>query len=241
MNPKRAIVDRRAVQRIKTDVLVVGGGAAGVAAAVTVARQGVGVTLVERYGFCGGGAVAGMSGTICGMFIASDSVERKPEQLVHGFADEFARRMSAAGGLTPPVRYGKTFSLVHDPLVWRSVADAMLADAGVHVLFHAIATEVLVEGGERIGGVQAWTKQGKFVIEAALTVDATGDADVLAMAGLPTSVGHAGSVQNPTMMFRIQGVDVASFIGAHGRDTIMSEAVSRKIVEQNAASAYALP
>ena len=240
MNAKAALVDVRPVQKMHTDVLVVGGGAAGVAAAVIAARQGVSVTLVERYGFCGGGAVAGMSGTICGMFMASD-VESKPEQLVHGFADEFARRMTAAGGLTPPVRYGKTFSLVHDPLVWRNVADAMLADASVRVLFHAIATEVLVEDGERIGGVQAWTKQGKFVIEAALTVDATGDADVLAMAGLPTSVGHAGSVQNPTMMFRIQGVDVDRFLAAHGSDAIMGDAVSRKIVDLNETGAYRLP
>src|SRR5664279_2885063 len=152
------------MERLVTDVLVVGGGAAGVAAAVTAARQGLRVILLERYGFCGGGAVAGMSGTICGMFMASDIAQAPPAQLVYGFADEFSKRMTVAGGLTPPVRYGKTFSLVHDPLVWRTTADAMLAEADVTVMFHVTATEVLLDGGERIAGVQAYTKQGKFRI-----------------------------------------------------------------------------
>jgi len=78
-------------------------------------------------------------------------------------------------------------------------------------------------------------------IEAALTIDATGDADLFAMAGLPTSIGHDGVVQNPTMMFRIQGVDVDRFLAAHGSDAIMGDAVSRKIVELNAADVYRLP
>ena len=182
-----------------------------------------------------------MSGTICGMFMASDSPEAVPVPLVHGFADEFARRMTALGGLTPPVRYGKTFTLVHDPLVWRTVADAMLAEAGVRTVFHSMATEVLLEGGERVAGVQACTKQGKLQIEAAVTVDATGDADLSAMAGFRTTIGRSGVVQNPTMIFRLQGVDVPAFRTAYGPDTIMGEAVSRMIVARNASGEYRLP
>ena len=241
MKADNAVTDLRPMQRIATEVLVVGGGAAGVATAIIAARAGLTVTLLERYGFCGGGAVAGMSGTICGMFLASDAADARPQQLVHGFADEFARRMTAAGGLTAPVRYGKTFSLVHDPLVWRNVADAMLAEAGVRVMFHVMATEALVEGSERIAGVQAYTKQGKFRIDADLTVDASGDADIVAMAGLSTTMGDRGVVQNPTMIFRIQGVDVPRFLEAHGPDSIMDETVSRKIVELNTSGAYKLP
>jgi hypothetical protein len=236
-----ATTDLRPAERLSTQVLVVGGGAAGVAAAITAARQGMQVTLVERYGFCGGGAVAGMSGTICGLYLASDDPTSRPVPLVHGFAGEFAHRMTVAGGLTPPVRYGKTFSLVHDPLAWRAVADAMLAEAGVRVLFHTLVTEVLLEGGERVAGVQAYTKQGKHRIEADLTIDASGDADLFAMAGLPTRMGHEGVVQNPTMIFRIQGVDVERFLAAYGPDSILGDAVSRKIVELNAAGTYKLP
>ena len=89
-------VDARGSTVISTDVLVVGGGAVGVAAAVVAARQGVRVTLVERYGFCGGGAVAGMSGTVCGMYLAADDPAAPPRQVVWGFLDEFVRAIPGA-------------------------------------------------------------------------------------------------------------------------------------------------
>jgi flavin-dependent dehydrogenase len=91
-------VDKRPVQELHTDVLVAGGGASGLAAAVTAARQGCKVVLVERYGFCGGGAVAGLSGTICGLYEASDG-NAPPRQLVHGFVDEFITQMEHRDGL----------------------------------------------------------------------------------------------------------------------------------------------
>ena len=77
------------------DVLVVGGGAAGVAAAETAARFGRHTLLVERYGFCGGNAVAGLSGTICGMYMATDRAVNRPEQAVFGFTERFRAAMSA--------------------------------------------------------------------------------------------------------------------------------------------------
>lgn len=88
-------MDRRKRLGLQSDVLVVGGGAAGVATAVTAARQGLKVTLVERYGFCGDGAVAGMSGTVCGLYAATDDRRALPEQVVFGFANEFCGRLDA--------------------------------------------------------------------------------------------------------------------------------------------------
>lgn len=233
------LMDARGTERGSTDVLVVGGGAAGVAAAVAAAREGVAVTLVERYGFCGGGAVAGLSGTICGLYLADDDPARPPEKIVHGFVDEFIAQLEGRGGLAPPVRYGKTYSRVHDPLAWRESADALLAAAGVRVLLHATVTDVLAEG-ERVGGVRLYTKQGKLEITARLVIDASGDADVAAMAGLGTRVGHHGQVQNPTMIFRIQGVDVERFMAAHGPDTIMGPDVSERIAAADG-HGYRLP
>ncbi len=64
----------------EVDVVVVGGGAAGVAAGETAARHGASVLLVERYGFCGGAAVAGLSGTICGMYLATDRPVNRPSE-----------------------------------------------------------------------------------------------------------------------------------------------------------------
>jgi len=234
-------LDKRTPILLDTDVLVVGGGAAGVAAAVTAARQGLRVLLLERYGFCGGGAVAGLSGTICGLYKASGSAGAKPQQLVHGFVDEFIKVMEQKGGLTGPVQYGKTFTRVHDPLVWREAADYLLCEAGVKVLLHTVVTEVLLDGRERVAGVSAYSKQGKLSVKAKLTIDASGDADVIAMAGLPSSCGDNGKVQNPTMIFRMMGVDIARFLDVHGPDSIMGGEISSLIQKLNTGNEYRLP
>jgi glycine/D-amino acid oxidase-like deaminating enzyme len=239
-NPSTA-VDRREPIALQADVLVVGGGAAGVAAAVTAARRGLKVTLVERYGFCGGGAVAGLSGTICGMYEASDDPNAPPNQIVHGFLDEFAKQMTERGGLTPPVRYGKTFTRVHDPLIWRETADAMLRAAGVQLLLHTTVTDALVEGGEKIDGITAYTKQGRLSVRAKLTIDASGDADVAAMAGFPTFIGQDGKIQNPTMIFRLGGVDTEKFLSAYGPDSIMGREVTELILRLHNSHKYRLP
>ena len=236
-----SVVDKRPHGNLACEVLVVGGGAAGVAAAVTAARQGMDVALIERYGFCGGGAVAGMSGTICGIYEASDDVERPPRQVVHGFLDEFTAAMEARGGLTGPVRYGKTFTRVHDPLVWREVADYLLQDAGVRVLYHTMATDVVVEAGNRLAGIVAYSKEGKISIAARVTVDASGDADIVAMAGHEFRLGKDGQVQNPTMIFRLQGVDIRKVRSEYGSDSIMPLHISQKINELYARGAYYLP
>jgi FAD dependent oxidoreductase len=231
--------DRRTGLRIDTDVLVAGGGAAGVAAAVTAARRGLKVTLVERYGFCGGGAVAGLSGTVCGLYAASADPAAAPEQVVFGFADEFVRLLESRGGLTAPVRYGKTYTRVHDPLVWREAADHALREAGVQILFHTTVTGALLDG-DRVEGLAAYSKEGPLDLRARVTIDASGDADVVAMAGFPSFVGEEGRVQNPTMIFRLGGVDTARFLRAYGADTIMPERFSELLRAHNG-KGYFLP
>jgi hypothetical protein len=233
-------MDRRPTEALDTDVLVVGGGAAGLAAACTAAAHGLRVTLLERYGFCGGAAVAGLSGTVCGLFLARPGGAGKPEQVVHGFVDRFIATMRRRHGLTEPVRYGETWTLVHDPLVWRESADEMLAQSGVNVLLHATVIGVHADG-DRVTGVRAWTKQGTVDVSAAITIDASGDADVFAMAGRDFTVGAGGKVQNPTMIFRLAGVDVERFLAAYGEDSILPDAIAKAIVEANAAGTHKLP
>ncbi|RZN35205.1 FAD-dependent oxidoreductase [Bradyrhizobium sp. Leo121] len=233
-------MDARGSIRVDSDVLIVGGGAAGVAAAIASARKGLSVTLVERYGFCGGGAVAGLSGTVCGLYEATNNVAVGPQQVVFGFADEFCRRLEAMGGLGEPLLYGKTWARVHDPLVWREAADAMLREAGVRVIFHAVAQSVRMEG-DKVEGLGIWTKQGPVDARAKVVIDASGDADVVAMAGLPSFIGDNGAVQNPTMIFRMTGVDVDRFVGEYGVDTIMPEKVSAMIRAKHNAGDYKLP
>jgi hypothetical protein len=233
-------MDRRERLQLQSDVLIVGGGAAGVATAVTAARRGLKVTLVERYGFCGGGAVAGLSGTVCGLYAATEDRSAPPEQVVFGFADEFCRRLDALGGLSAPMPYGKTFTRVHDPLIWRETADSFLREAGVEVIYHAIAMGVRGES-DRIEGLEIWTKEGPIDAQAGVVVDASGDADVVALAGLPSFVGDNGTVQNPTMIFRLMGVDVARFKAEYGEDTIMPERISELIRRKDNLGDYSLP
>lgn len=234
-------VDFRPRIEHECDVLVVGGGASGVAAAVTAAEQGLDVVLLERYGFCGGGAVAGLSGTVCGLYEASESSTASAKQVVWGFADRFVQTLNARGGLGPRLKYGKTWTHVHDPLVWREVADSLLRVAGVRVVLHSVVTGVLMEGGERIEGAVAYTKEGLLRIKARITIDASGDADLMAMSGLGTFMGQDGRVQNPTMIFRLLGVDVERFLARYGRDTIMPPEVSELIATANKAGKHFLP
>src|ERR1700756_1470725 len=234
------ISDARPKQSLKADVLVVGGGAAGLAAAYSAARSGARVLLLEKYGFCGGAAVAGLSGTVCGLFAATDNRSAAPERIVFGFADRFLDVMKTKGGVTDPIRYGKTFTLTHDPLVWREAGDHLLDEANVKVLFHTTVVDVLNDG-EHVEGVVAWTKQGRFDIQAGITIDASGDADVAALAGLETFVGRDGSVQNPTMIFRLMGVDVDRFRAHYGDDSILGDEVSQMIRNLHNSREYDLP
>jgi hypothetical protein len=236
-----SVIDSRNVQPISCDILVVGGGAAGLAAAVTASRAGKKVVMLERYGFSGGGAVAGLSGTVCGLYLATDAQSAVPEQVVHGFTGEFCRTLDSVGGLTGPIKYGKTWTRVHDPLKWREVSDGLLRQSGVQVIYHSVAVGVLIEGESRVEGVMAWTKQGLLRINAKLVVDASGDADVVAMAGWKDTIGDNGRVQNPTMIFTLQGVDVERFSGHYGVDSIMNESVSQLIRDKNSGGEYVLP
>ncbi|MGA7323120.1 MAG: FAD-dependent oxidoreductase [Rhodomicrobium sp.] len=233
--------DRRSRLNLDADVLVVGGGAAGVAASFTAAQQGLRVVLLERYGFCGGGAVAGLSGTVCGIYAATDDAAAPPRKVVFGFLDTFIKEMESRGGLGEPLKYGKTYTRVHDPLIWRETADALLTSAGVQIVYHATVVSTLVEGGDKVDGVMAYTKEGPLEVRSKVTVDASGDADVIAMAGFPSFVGQEGKVQNPTMIFRLMGVDVDRFVAAYGQDTIMPEEVSALIRKKSAGNEYRLP
>lgn len=222
-----------------TDVLVAGGGPAGVAAAYAAASQGCEVVLIEKYGFLGGQAVAGLSGTFCGLFYGTEKEKIKeiPMTYVMGV---FLAEMKRRHGVTGPQKYGKTFTVTHDPLVWSEVAEDMLISRGVKIIYHADIIDTL-QDGVNVTGVLISHKGGFAVQKAKRIIDATGDGEIIYKGGFRYTVGNNGIVQNPTMIFRMSNVDMDAYMSYWGKDTISPEKVTRLLTQYNGRDGYKLP
>ena len=187
------------------DVVVLGGGPAGIAAAVSAARHGAQALVVERYGFLGGmGTAAGVT-NFCGLHA---NVHGTIVQVVHGVADELLERMRALDGLNEPhLVFGKILAQAYDTAAFKCAADAMLLGAGAEILFHASAVGVVRSDGGAAGALLVETKSGRFAIRARTFVDCSGDGDLAHFAG--AAMEHGGPMLFPTLMFRVGGVDDA--------------------------------
>jgi ribulose 1,5-bisphosphate synthetase/thiazole synthase len=162
----------------ETDVLVVGGGAAGFAAAVSAARAGVKTTLVERYGYFGGLWTGGMVLLVISTH-AKEGDERK--KVLCGVGDELLERLTKVDGGIINQAPGKHNPTV-DPEATKFVMDAMVQEAGVKVLLHCWGVDAVMEG-DVIRGAVFESKAGRHAVLAKVVIDATGDGDVFAAAG----------------------------------------------------------
>ena len=202
------------------DVVVVGGGPAGIAASTTAAELGHKTLLIERLGYCGGAAVSGMSGTVCGLYMTAEEPRMaQPQQVIFGFAERFRAALEDQGGVTRPQIYGKTWVVTHDCATYKRVATDLVRGAGVHALYHTQMIDVIVEDGA-LAGLVLHTKSGYTRVTAERVIDASGDADAVFKMGLHTTKGNNGIIQNPTMMFKIGNVDVERYLDYWGEDTI---------------------
>jgi len=206
----------------RCDVLVVGGGSAGSAAAIAAAREGARVVLAERYGSLGGLATGGL---IALLLTLDDGLGRP---VIRGLCEELTRRMDAMGGAFHPpreewgdedpekidhyrkwglvwggsrARHRVRYSVAYDPEVMRQALNEMVTESGVELLFHLWGADALVEDG-RLAGVSFQSKAGRRAVLADVVIDATGDGDVFASAGC----GFALETVHPWLWFRVGGV-----------------------------------
>lgn len=191
------------------DVIVAGGGTAGLAAAIAAARSGARTLLVERHGALGGMATAALVHSICGLYHLRD--EPEAEMAHSGFAAEFAHALLAAGAAEGPHRFGRVDLLLTSPPLLPGVADALCAaEPLLEVALHTEVTSATVESGT-LKGVTLHSRGSRRTATAHGFVDATGDAALATLAGAATE--QAPTLQRPAFIFTMGGADAACLDG----------------------------
>ncbi|OHB49363.1 MAG: FAD-dependent oxidoreductase [Planctomycetes bacterium GWF2_41_51] len=213
---------RQAIMAAQTDVLVVGGGPAGIGAAVGAADAGAKVILAERYGFFGGNATAALVTPLMSSYTYSKPVYKRDSmsllpidigagrKIIGGVFDQFIKKLIEDGGAVPPsIETG--YVIPFDPEIMKLTALEILDSAKVSYLFHTYAEEVISRNENR--EVVFATKSGSVVISARVVIDCTGDGDIAVSAGADYEIGRNedGRVQPMTLMFRMGEFDKHGF------------------------------
>jgi hypothetical protein len=184
---KRVVVPQAEIPVVnEVDVLVVGGGPAGVGAAVAAARNGVKTLLVERYGFLGGMATAAL--------VAEFIKPKSPAREMDGVFAEVLTRLKELGGTGKRgfigIDWGRIcYVLAFSPEVLKYLLDTMMEEAKVELLFHTLGIDV-IQQGQSVKGLILHNKQGAQAVLAKTTIDATGDGDVAAASGAGFEIGR---------------------------------------------------
>lgn len=184
-----------------TDVLVVGSGPGGLAAAIAAARTGVEVTLVERFGCFGGNiTVVGVEGLA--WYRHEATVE------ANGIGREFEERAKEMGAAVPE---SQSLSYEPDSEGFKVVADRLVEEAGIRPMLHRMFVAPVM-AGDTITGIIVESKAGREAILAGIVIDATGDADIAHRAGAPVFKTPIEHMQAASVMFHLAGVDKKAFL-----------------------------
>ena len=199
---KRVPEPARAVDVVhETDVLVVGSGPGGLAAALASARAGARTALVDRHG-CFGGNITQVGVEGFAWYRHEQTVD------CEGIGIEFEQRATAMGAAMPEPQ---SISHALDAEMFKYVADVLVQEAGIKPMLHRLCVAPIVENGA-VRGIITESKSGREAILAKRIVDATGDADVAARAGAPTRKTPREEMMAASVMFSMTGVNKRRFI-----------------------------
>ena len=216
------------------EVVVIGGGPAGITAAASAAAAGRSTVLIERYGYLGGAGTAGGLSTFCGLHA---NVHGEHRQVIHGLADDLLARIAAMDGLSEPhLSLGNRIQAqAYDISAYKIAADDLVGAAGATLLYHAMVTGISMAADNKIDAVFVESKSGRHAIRGQVFIDCSGDADIAAWSGAPFEKGSAAEdMLFPSLMFRINGVD-AERAGRAG------DVLARQMDEAEAAGTHKFP
>jgi hypothetical protein len=203
--------DRQVEVLLKCDVVVVGGGPAGIAAAVGAAKAGVKVVIVERYSCLGGNI------TVCGVEPPSWYRQEKTT-MPGGVQKEIEDRMIALDAVTP-CAFRPSIGLSYDTEVYKYMADCYIKEYNITPIYHCVGVFPYMEG-DVVKGVITESKSGRRVILAKRVVDSTGDADLVYRSGAPCLKGdpETGKLSAGTLKFFLADVDIDKLEAAMDED-----------------------
>jgi len=187
----------RIAERRECDVLVCGGGAAGLGATLAAARNGARTILLERHGFCGGICVSSLVHSFDGARNCRDN----GQFVVGGIPREVIARLDRIHGLALDDNPPETLNF--DPEALKRVSDQLLREAGVTLYYHLFAAEAVREG-DRVVAVVAAGKEGLWEIRPSIIIDTTGDGDVSYFAG--AQYEKDSMLQTMSQHFRLGGL-----------------------------------
>jgi hypothetical protein len=185
----------------EADILVIGSGPAGLSAAVSAAREGVSVLLVERYG-CFGGVISQVGVESIAWYRHEGTTD------VEGIGIEFEQRAKALGGTQ---KEPQSLSEALDAEMFKYMADQLIQEAGVTPLLHCLVVAPIMEGNT-IKGVITESKMGRKALLAKIVIDASGDADVAYRSGAPCIKTPTDEMLGVTVMFSCSGINKADFL-----------------------------